>query len=160
MRKGILNVDWVNGVDYQEIFSPVVPYTSIRSLLAVANICDWEVHQTDVKTAFLQGELNEEIYMKQPTGYIEKENPDYVCKLNRSTYGLKQAARNWNSAIDTFLKERDYKMCSADSCLYIKSVEGKDGKIHFVILALYVDDILWFSNNTEHACRHYDERFI
>ena len=102
----------------------------------MANICDWEIHQTDVKTAFLQGELNEEIYMKQPTGYVDKENPDYVCKLNRSIYGLEQAARNWNSAIDTFLKERDYKKCSADSCLYIKSVEGKDDKIHFVILAL------------------------
>ena len=87
--------------------------------------------------------------MKQPASYVDKENPDYICKLNRSIYGLKQAARNWNSAIDTFLKERDYKKWSADSCLYIKSVEGKDGKIHFVILALYVDDILWFSNNTE-----------
>jgi hypothetical protein len=60
------------GVDYQEIFSPVVRYTSIRSLLAVANICDWEIHQMDVHTAFLQGELDEEIYIKQPEGYVRR----------------------------------------------------------------------------------------
>jgi hypothetical protein len=80
------------GVDYQEIFSPVVRYTSIRSLLAVANICDWEISQMDVKTAFLQGELDEVIVMKQPEGYVDQERPDHVCKLNRSIYGLKQAA--------------------------------------------------------------------
>ncbi len=92
------------GVDYQEIFSPVVRYTSIRPLLAVANICDWEIHQMDVQTAFLQGELDEEIYMKQPEGYVDQEKPEYVCKLNKSIYGLKQAARCWNFAIDTYLK--------------------------------------------------------
>ena len=63
------------GVDYQEIFSPVVRYTSIRSLLAVTNICDWEIHQMDVQTAFPQGELDEEIYMKQPEGYVDQEKP-------------------------------------------------------------------------------------
>ena len=138
-----------HGVDYQEIFSPVVRYSSIRSLLAVANICNWEVHQMDVKTAFLQGELNEEIYMKQPEGYVDPDKPDYVCKLNKSIYGLKQAARCWNFAIDTYLKSNGYRKSSADPCIYIKSVRRRDGKIDFVILALYVDDILWFSNNAE-----------
>ena len=103
----------------------------------------------DVKTAFLQGDLEEEIYMKQPDGYIDEERPDYVCKLKKSIYGLKQAARCWNVAIDTFLLSNGYRKCSADPCVYMKSVKQKDGKIDFVIIALYVDDILFFSNNTK-----------
>ena len=79
-------------VDNQEVFSPVVRYTSIRSLLAVANICNCEIHQMDVHTAFLQGEHDEEIYMRQPEGYVEQDRPEYVCKLNKSIFGLKQAA--------------------------------------------------------------------
>ena len=137
------------GVDYQEVFSPVVRYSSIRSLLAVANICDWEVHQMDVKTAFLQGDLDKEIYMKQPDGYADKERPNHVCKLRKSIYGLKQAARCWNFAIDSFLKSDAYKNSGADSCLYVKSVKQRNGKVDFIILALYVDDILLFSNNID-----------
>ena len=137
------------GIDYQEVFSPVARYNSIRSLLAVANICNWDIHQMDVKTAFLQGDLEDEIYMQQPEGFIDKKRPDYVCKLNKGIYGLKQAARCWNAAIDTYLLSSGYKKCSADPCVYMKSVKQKNGKIDFVIIALYVDDILWFSNNTE-----------
>jgi hypothetical protein len=66
------------GIDYDEVFAPVVRYTSIRSLLAVANICNWEIHQMDVKTAFLQGDLDDEIYMKQPSGFVDPERPDHV----------------------------------------------------------------------------------
>jgi hypothetical protein len=137
------------GIDYQDVFSPVTRYNLIRSLLAVANVCDWEVHQMDVKTAFLQGDLEDEIYMKQPDGFIDEERPDYVCKLNKSIHGLKQAARCWNVAIDTFLLSNGYRKCGADPCVYMKSVKQEDGKIDFVIIALYVDDILFFSNNTQ-----------
>jgi hypothetical protein len=70
-----------------------------------------------VKTAFLQGELDEVIYMKQPEGYVDQERPDHVCKLNRSIYGLKQAARCWNSAIDTFLISNGYRKLNADPCI-------------------------------------------
>ena len=97
------------GVDYQEVFSPVARYSTIRSLLAVANIYDWEIHQMDVKTAFLQEDLEEEIYMRQPDGYIDNDKPSHVCKLKKSIYGLKQAARCWNSAIDSHLKSNGYK---------------------------------------------------
>ena len=135
------------GIDYHEVFSPVVRNTSIRTLLALANTCDWEVHQMDVYTAFLQGDLDEEIYMKQPDGYTDEENPNHVCKLKKSLYGLKQAARCWNSAIDGYLKSDGYKQVGADPCLYIKSVKQQNGKINFVILSLHVDDILLFSND-------------
>ena len=110
------------GVDYQEVFSPVVRYNAIRSLSAVANIYDWEIHQMDVKTAFLQGDLEEEIYMRQPGGYIDKDRSNHVCKLKKSIYELKQAARCWNFAVDSYLNSNGYKNSGADPCLYIKSV--------------------------------------
>ena len=135
------------GIDYQEVFSPVVRSTSIRSLLALANTLDWEIHQMDVKTAFLQGDLTEEIYMEQPEGYRSEEHPDYVCRLKKSLYGLKQSARCWNTALDNYLKSNGYKQLDADSCLYMKTVRMQNGKINFVILLIHVDDILIFSND-------------
>ena len=134
------------GIDYQEVFAPVVRYDAIRSLLALANHQDLEIHQMDIKTAFLQGELDTEVYMAQPNGFIDEDKPDHVCKLQRSIYGLKQAARCWNLAMDKFLKSSGYKCSGADSCLYTKLRKEESGKISFVILALYVDDILLISN--------------
>ena len=106
----------------------------------------WEVHQMDMKTAFLQGNLEEEIYMRQPDGYVSEEYPDHVCKLKESIYGLKQSARCWNNAIDTFLKSNGYKQMESDPCLYMKSIKDQKGIITFVILSIHVDDILLFSN--------------
>ena len=137
------------GIDYHEVFSPVIQYSTMRSLLALANMNDLEIHQMDVKTAFLQGDLDNDIYMKQPEGYVDSEKPNHVCKLNKAIYGLKQAARCWNVAIDSFLKAHGYKCSSADSCLYIKSMQKDAKKVDFVIIALYVDDILIISNNIE-----------
>lgn len=74
------------GIDYQEVFSPVARYNSISAFFAVANTCDWDIHQMDVKTAFLQGDLDEAIFMKQPEGYIDEERPNHVCRLNKSIY--------------------------------------------------------------------------
>ena len=136
------------GIDYFEVFSPVVRNTTIRSLLALSNAKNWEVHQMDVKTAFLQGNLDEEIYMKQPDGYVSQEHPNHVCKLKKSIYGLKQSARCWNNAIDAFLKSNDYKQMNSDPCLYVKSTKDRNGIITFVILLIHVDDILLFSNNS------------
>ena len=135
------------GVDYNEVFSPVVRNTTVRSLLAISNAKNWEVHQMDVKTAFLQGNLEEEIYMRQPDGYVREDNPDHVCKLKKSIYGLKQSARCWNIAIDTFLKSNGYKQMESDPCLYMKSIKDQNGIIKFVILSIHVDDILLFSND-------------
>ena len=136
------------GIDYSEVFSPVVQNTTIRSLLVLSNAKNWEVHQMDVETAFLQGKLKEEIYMQQLDSYISEEYPNHVCKVKKSIYGLKQSARCWNNAIDTFLKSSGYKQMKSDPCLYIKSIRDMNGVIKFVILSIHVDDILLFSNDS------------
>ena len=81
------------GIDYDEVFAPIARYNSIRCVLAIANQLNLEVHQMDVKSAFLNGELEDEIYMKQPEVYVDEKYPKKVRKLNRSLYGLKQYAR-------------------------------------------------------------------
>ena len=79
-------------------------YTSVRSLLALANAQGLEIHQMDVKTAFWNGPLDCEIYMSQPEGFVEPDRPNHVCKLKKSVYGLKQSARCWNITLDEYLK--------------------------------------------------------
>lgn len=137
------------GSDYNEVFAPVAKYNSIRVLLALVNSLNLDLHQMDVKTAFLNGKLDEEIYMAQPEGCVDESKPNMVCKLKKSLYGLKQAAHCWNVEIDTFLKESDYKQSTADLCMYIKTQSSKNGQSSFIILALYVDDILIASNDNQ-----------
>ena len=88
------------GVDFDEVFAPVAKYKSIRTVLAIANQLDLEAHQMDVKSAFLYGDLTEDIYMRQPEGFVDENHPDKVCKLKKTLYGLKQSARCWNLKID------------------------------------------------------------
>jgi hypothetical protein len=84
------------GIDFMETFSPVAKFTSVRIIGALTAYFDLELHQMDVKTAFLNGNLEEDIYMSQHDGFIEKGNQGKVCKLKRSIYGLKQASRQWH----------------------------------------------------------------
>ena len=93
------------GIDYEETFSPVAMLKSIRILLAIAAYYDYEIWKMDVKTAFLNGHLLEDVYMVQPEGFVDPKNPNRVCKLNRSIYGLKQASRSWNIRFDQKIKE-------------------------------------------------------
>jgi hypothetical protein len=83
-------------------------------ILSVAASLKLEVEQIDVKTAFLHGELEEEIYMEQPVGFLVKSKEDYVCKLNKSLYGLKQAPRLWYMKFESIMGEKGYKRCSSD----------------------------------------------
>ena len=133
----------VQGVDYNETYAPVVKLSSIRVLLAVVAHLDLELHQMDVVTAFLHGELDEDIYMHQPEGFRDPSKPNHVCKLVKSLYGLKQAGRKWNEKMDQFLSN-DLKFTSStsDPCMYIKV----DGSM-LVIISLYVDDLLLAGNN-------------
>ena len=132
----------IHGIDYDETFSPVAMLKSIRILLAIAAFYDYEIWQMDVKTAFLNGFLEEDVYMTQPEGFIDPENPKKVCKLKKSIYGLKQASRSWNLRFDEAIKKFDFLRNEEESCVY-KKVSGSS----IVFLVLYVDDILLMGND-------------
>ena len=138
------------GQDYDDTYAAVARFSSLRSLLAIAVQpvqLNLEVHQMDVRTAFLNGDLEHEIYMEQPEGYEDEEQPDFVCKLRKSLYGLKQSARCWNVKMDSFLKASGYNQSTADPCMYQKS-EYRDGKQCLMLIAFYVDDIVLATNDT------------
>ena len=138
----------VQGVDYNEVFSPVARFSAIRSLLAIANENNYEIHQMDVETAFLNGTLDYEIYMEQPKGFQDPNKPDHVCRLKKSLYGLKQSARCWNATLDDYLLSEGYTKSDADDCIYVKLIRSNDIE-HFVILAVYVDDVVPISDDVE-----------
>ncbi|KAG8502968.1 hypothetical protein CXB51_000803 [Gossypium anomalum] len=125
-------------VDFTDVFSPVVKHSSIRALLGIVAMHDLELEQLDVKTAFLHGELEEDIYMQQLEGFTVSEKEDYVCLLKKALYGLKQSPRQWYKRFDSFMTSHDFKRNSFDSCVYFK--KNSDGS--FVYLLLYVDDML------------------
>ena len=131
------------GIDFNEIFSPVVRLTTIRVVLAMCAAFDLHLEQLDVKTAFLHRELEEEIYMLQPEGFKEKGN--LVCRLTKSLYGLKQAPRCWYKRFDSFIIGLRYSRLSSDPCTYYKRFGDND----FIILLLYVDDMLVVGPNKD-----------
>ena len=132
-------------IDYNEVFSPVVKHSSIRTLLAFAAQFNMELVQMDVKTTFLHGDLEEEIYITQPDGFkvVGKEN--WVCKLRKSLYGLKQSRRQWYKRFDQFMISQNYTRSSFDHYVYFHKLQ--DGS--FIYLLLYVDDMLIASGNQE-----------
>ncbi|KAK1612974.1 hypothetical protein QYE76_036647 [Lolium multiflorum] len=134
----------IQGVDYDETFSPVAKLKSVRILLAIAAFFDYEIWQMDVKTAFLNGDIEEELYMVQPKGFVDPKNADKVCKLQRSIYGLKQASRSWNRCFDKVIKDFGFIQCHGEACIY-KKVSGSS----VAFLILYVDDILLIGNDIE-----------
>ena len=130
------------GVDYDETFSPVTMLKSIRILFAIAAHYDYEIWQMDVKTAFLNGYLEEDVYMIQPEGFVDPQHPNKVCKLKKSIYGLKQASRTWNHRFDEEVKKFGFIKNGDEACVYKKA----SGSI-ITFLVLYVDDILLFGND-------------
>lgn len=130
------------GVDYKETFSPVVRYSSLRLILACAVEFGLKVHQMDVATAYLNGTLNEDIYMVQPEAFVDVKNPNKVCKLKKTLYGLKQAGREWNFKLDKVLRKIGFKPCNGDPCVYTMNFKEQRN-----IIAVYVDDILLAISN-------------
>ena len=130
----------IPGLDFDQTYAPVARLTTLRCLLAVINHENLQAEQLDVKNAFLQGFLKEELYMKQPEGM--KESPGLVCKLNRALYGLKQASNAWNSRFDSFVKSAKFVQSTEDRCLYTKFENG-----HKLYLLLYVDDVILASDS-------------
>ena len=129
------------GIDYDEIFSPVVRFSSIRFLLAFAVQHDFLIHQMDVETAFLNGKLDEEIYMQQPEGYLKPGEEHLVCKLEKSLYGLKQSSRCWNKAFREGVEKIGFTQASADPCVFIRKEDT------LTIIAIHVDDLLILAEN-------------
>ena len=109
------------GLDYFDTYSPVTRITSIRMILAIAALRNLEVHQMDVKTAFLNGDLEEEIYMEQPEGCVAPGQEKKVCKLVKSLYGLKQAPKQWHKKFDDVMLSNGFKINECDKCVYVKN---------------------------------------
>eukprot|EP00253_Pinus_taeda_P001541 PITA_01541 len=126
----------VEGLDYTETFSPVAKMNSIRLVLSLAASSKWEVHQMDVKSAFLHGDLHEEIYMEQLIGFIQTES-SLVCRRKKSLYGLKQAPRTWYAKMDSVFLESGFSRCHSDNTVYTKKVGNS-----LIILVFYVDDLI------------------
>jgi Reverse transcriptase (RNA-dependent DNA polymerase)/Integrase core domain len=124
------------GIDYTDVFAPVSKFTTVRTLLAKAAAEDLELQQIDIKTAFLHGELEEEIFMEQPVGY-EEGKPGMVCRLNKSLYGLKQAPRAWYTRLTKELETFGFVPSVADPSLFTLN-----HKYSTVYLLIYVDDII------------------
>ncbi|CAM8889627.1 unnamed protein product [Rhodiola kirilowii] len=131
------------GIDYNEIFAPVVKYKTLRLLLDMPTVYDWHLQQMDVKTAFLHGNRNETIYMSQAIGYVDHRMPDHVCLLRKSIYGLKQSPRHWNIKFNECMISLGFARSKYDTCLYLK--RPKSGLILYLLM--YVDDILIMSNS-------------
>ena len=125
------------GLDYFDTYSLVTRINSIRMVLAIAALKYLEVHQMDVKTAFLNGDLNEEIYMEQPEGFSAPGQEMKVYRLVKSLYGLKQAPKQWHEKFDNVMLSHGFKINECDKCVYVK-----DDEHGYVIVCLYVDDML------------------
>nr|GEV45677.1 zinc finger, CCHC-type [Tanacetum cinerariifolium] len=131
------------GIDYFDTYAPVARITTIRLLLDLAFIHNLVIHQMDVKTTFLNGDLDEEVYMKQPEGFVMSGNEHKVCKLVKSLYGLKQAPRQWNQKFDEVVLSSGFHLNQSDKCVYSKFDDSGKG----VIICLHVDDMLIFGTD-------------
>ena len=133
------------GVDYQETFAPVIKIQSLRILLGVGNQRGMHIHQMDVKTAFLNGVLEEDIYMEQPEGFrLSGKGRRLVCKLRRSLYGLKQSPRVWNRTFNEFLVSLGFTKCLGDEATYV--ISGESTQLY---LGVYVDDLVLMSEDMD-----------
>ncbi|KAJ4820349.1 polyprotein [Rhynchospora pubera] len=131
------------GIDYEETFSPVARFETIRLLMAVAAQLKQPVYQFDVKSAFLNGELMEEVYVDQPEGFEVKGKENWVYRLSKALYGLKQAPRAWYSKIDAHFQKLGFKRSKNEPNLYVKH-KGEEGLMG---VCLYVDDMIYFGTN-------------
>lgn len=125
------------GIDYGETFCPVVKPATVRTVLTLAATRGWPVHQLDVNNAFLHGLLDEQVYARQPAGFVDASRTDFVCSLSKSLYGLKQAPRAWYTRLATFLGSMGFRPTRSDNSLFVLR-QGQES----VYLLLYVDDIV------------------
>jgi hypothetical protein len=126
----------VEGIDYKETFAPVAQYTSIRTIISLVTSMGWKLHQMDIKTVFLNGEIEEEVYIEQPEGFVIHDEKSHVCRLKKTLYGLKQTPHAWYEKMDRFLMSLGFSKSVVDPNLYYHIVGDE-----CLILVMYVDDL-------------------
>ena len=130
------------GIDYDKKISPVVRLEAIRLLLAFASFMDFKLYQMDVKSTFLNGFIEEEVYVKQPPGFENFNFPNHVFKLSKALYGLKQAPRAWYERLSNFLLEKGFSKGKVNTTLFTKK-----SKHDSLIVQIYIDDIIFGATN-------------
>ncbi|XP_010430794.1 PREDICTED: uncharacterized protein LOC104715037 [Camelina sativa] len=144
------------GIDFSDTFSPVAKLTTVKMIISLAPKMQWSLHQLDISNAFLNGDLDEEIYMKLPPGYEEilgeTVPANAVCRLHKSIYGLKQASRQWFLKFKSTLKSFGFETCHGEHTLFVKETSDQ-----FLVVVVYVDDILIASTNADAACALRDQ---
>ncbi|KAD4180043.1 hypothetical protein E3N88_28634 [Mikania micrantha] len=138
------------GIDYDEVFAPVARIEAIRIFLAFAAAKNFKVFQMDVKSAFLYGKIEEEVYVCQPPGFEDPKFPDHVCKLDKALYGLHQAPRKWYETLSSFLLSNNFRRGTIDKTLFFKKSNQ-----HIMLVQIYVDDIIFGSTN-ESLCKDFE----
>ena len=136
----------MEGVDYDETFAPVARMESIRILLALACHLKFKLYQIDVKTAFLNGFLKEDVYVAQPKGFIDPHFSEHVLYLKKALYGLKQALRAWYDRLTQYLVSHGFTRGKANQTVFIKREDGE-----LIVTQVYVDDIIFGSTKDELA---------
>jgi hypothetical protein len=132
------------GVDFEEVFAPVARMESVWVMLAVAAHHGWTVHHMDVKSAFLNEDLAEEVYVHQPPGFVAEESEKKVLWLHKALYGLRQAPRAWNSKLDAVLQELGFSMCKSEHGLYTRMKNRMR-----LVVGVYVDDLIIMGESEE-----------
>lgn len=125
------------GIDFSGTFSPIVKAPTIRTVMSIAVCNGWEIKQIDMNNAFLNGDLNEDVFMSQPEGFQDMEHPHYVCKLNKALYDLKQAPHAWFDKLKSTLLDWGFTNTKSDTSLFVREQDG-----HLIYALVYVDDIL------------------
>jgi len=132
-----------DGIDYLEMFSLVIKPTTVHLVLTIVVLYGWNIHKLDVYNAFLNGILQEEVYLTQPPGFVDPALPSHVCRLHKSLYGLKQAPRAWYNRLSEFLISIGFQASKGDTSLFILSLNGA-----MIYLLVYIDDILLIRSNS------------
>lgn len=127
----------IQGVDYDEVFAPVARMETVRLLLALAAQGEWEVHHMDVKSAFLNGDLVEEVYVHQPPGFADSSSARKVLRLKKALYGLKQAPRAWNARLDQELVKLGFNRSMEEHVVYRRGIGAS-----LLLVGVYVDDLI------------------
>ena len=130
------------GIDYRETYSPVASLNTIRLVLSEAFLRYYTIDHLDIKTAYLYGDLDEEVYLKQPKGFTQQGRENLVLRLRKSLYGLKQAGRQWYFKLVEFLKENGFKRCMKDKCVFKKETDD-----YTMVIVVYVDDLILVTNS-------------